>query len=511
MGLLNPRQLLTFVAGLVLAGSMVSCAKDAGVTTPGGGGSAAADGGQDGSTGGGGATGDSGFPKLGFGSPCKNGSDCESGQCTDVGQTTPSFVCTTPCQKGQACAAGYCAFQPDRGYVCIPDNGGECAPCTTNADCSNIGDRCVASPKFDLFCARDCSFDGVCPSGFSCVAPDSYGPGGGAGPGDAGTSTGQDGGAGEAGPPTEPPRICVPDNGDSCPCGKARDGVKRTCEQTSGGLTCQGKETCNGSSGQWEGCTAGSPQPEVCDGADDNCDGVVDGNANGSQPPISQLCPSAAPAHSQWSCDKTKGTCVPNCDPGWNAYPATLKPSAGCICQDDKTEPNDTCAAASAEGSVSDADTTAITISGRLSSDSDEDWYKFATVDSDEGSTNSYHIKIVFTAPLPTNNEFVFDVIRGSTCAAPDSAHSNLTSYDWCVDGNGKDSSGVTIGEATCGTTSTIHCGPHDKSYLVRVHRNPTATGTCKSYTLAITAKGGGACDFSRPSGACDKQVSETP
>ncbi len=287
-------------------------------------------------------------------------------------------------------------------------------------------------------------------------------------------------------------------------------GSSEPASRRSGGLTCQGKETCNGQSGQWEGCTAGAPKPEVCDGADDNCDGVVDGNANGSAPPISQLCPAATPPHSTWTCDKTKGACIPQCDAGWEAYPATLPPSAGCICQDDSTEPNNTCASASAAGTVSDADTTALTISGRLSSDSDEDWYKVDTVDTDEGSTNSYHIQIKFTAPVG-NTEFVFDVIRGDQCATPDAAHSNLATYDWCVDGNGTDSSGKTIGEATCGITAPIHCGPHTKSYLIRVHRAATATGSCKPYTLAITAKGGGTCDFSQSSGACDSQVSETP
>lgn len=501
MGFFNPRQLLALVAGLLLAGSTLSCAKGTSVN---GGGSGGGAGDASTDTGSAGAPGDTGFPRLGFGSACKHDSDCQSGQCSDIGNGTPNLVCTTPCQQGQACAQGYCAFQPNKGYICIPDSQNECAKCTKDADCPNVGDRCVASPKFDLFCARDCSFDGVCPNGFSCVAPSSYLPVG----ADAGPSA-TDAGVGEAGPPTQPPRICVPDNGNSCPCTSLRDGVKRTCEQTSGGLTCQGKETCNGSTGQWEGCTAGSPKPEVCDGADDNCDGVVDGNANGSPVPISQLCPAAPPPNATWTCDKTKGECLPQCNPGWSAYPTTLPASAGCPCQVDSTEPNDTCATAAAVGTVSDADTTALTITGHLSSDTDEDWYTFNTVDTDEVTTNSYHIKIVFTAPV-TNNEFVFDVIRGNQCAAPDAAHSNLTSYDWCVDGTGKDASGNTIGEAACGITAPIHCGPHSKPYLIRVHRAAGAKGTCTAYTLAITAKGGGACDFSQATGACDKQVSET-
>ena len=133
------------------------------------------------------------------------------------------------------------------------------------------------------------------------------------------------------------------------------------------------------------------------------------------------------------------------------------------------------------------------------------DWWKFDTVDSDEGTTNSYHIKVSFSAPT-TNDEFVFDIVRGDPCTdTPDAKHTSLTSYDWCVDGSGT-VGGKTVGEKTCGTTAPIHCGPHSKPYYMRVKRKTGATRSCTQYTLTVTAKGTMTCDFTQ---ACDPQIDD--
>jgi hypothetical protein len=497
-----------FFAGA--AASASSCATDAGVGDEGavggfGGASGiAGDAGDAGPTpgdgsaasgwGGSGAGDGSGWPTGGFGSPCSQPSECQSDQCVDVGQKAPAEVCVTPCKDGSACpAGGYCAWHPVEGYLCVPDRGNQCAPCEEDADCPNVVDRCLVSPNVDRFCARDCSFDSSCPTGTSCVDPQSYDPGSGSG--------GSGGTGGDAGTP-KPPRACVPPNDESCPCDAKRDGVMRKCSAMSGSLLCEGTEECDGAQQSWVGCTAGTPKPEQCDGADNDCNGDVDdGDAE-------QMCAGQGnPAHASWAC--VQGQCdVGECDQGWASYPPSLPPSAGCPCQLESSEPNDTCADAKNAGSVTDQNTVALGIKGRLTSDTDEDWHKLTTVDTDEGTTNGYHVHMEFSAPSP-NDEFVFDVIRGDACAAPAANHSGLSSYDWCVDGTGTDAGGKPIGEQSCGAQAAIHCGSHDKPYLVRIRRRPGAAGTCSEYTLGVTARGG-ACDFSQATGACDPQVPES-
>lgn len=493
--MVSPRRLLALVLGVVMIG-FVACAENVGVddgpggkggdaSTEGGGGTGAKDGGVSGN--------DGGWPTGSFGSPCTKTSDCGTGFCTDIGQAASKSVCVEKCTAGKACpAGGYCTFHEGHGYICVPDTQNQCAKCTTDAECPNIGDRCTPSPKIDRFCARDCSFDQQCPTGFECVSSGSYPPG--MPQPDAGAP---DAAVGDAG--AKPAKMCVPVSGDSCPCNSKRDGVKRRCTKTNGSVTCEGTEICNGAKQQWEGCTAGSPQPELCDGADNDCNGTPDDGT------ITQLCPGTAP-HATWKC--AFGACeVGTCDAGWAAFPPGPAKN-GCACQLDASEPgNDTCSAtATSAGSVTDANTTPLAIKGTLSSATDVDWWRFDTVDSNESTTNSYHIKIEFTAPT-TNSEFTFDVIRGAACATPDSKHSDLTSYDWCVDGTGT-VGGKTVGEKACGATAPIHCGPHTKPYFVRVKRKSGSTPTCSQYTLTVTAKGGGTCDFTQ---ACDPQINEAP
>src|SRR5262249_34811385 len=148
-----------------------------------------------------------------------------------------------------------------------------------------------------------------------------------------------------------------------------------------------------------------------------------------------------------------------------------------------------------------------LAIAGTLSDESDEDWYTFDTVDTDEKIGNSYHIEIAFTA---NSEEFVFDVVRGEACTGADMSHSNLTSYTWCVDGTSGGDGGMPIGEKECGKFDggTSACGDHSTPYFLRVHRNPsyTAPGSCSTYNIKVTGRGGTKCDFTQ---ACDGQTTE--
>ena len=64
------------------------------------------------------------------------------------------------------------------------------------------------------------------------------------------------------------PEVC--DGQDNDCDGLVDEDLVRTCSTACG----SGTETCQ--SGRWVGCTAPEPQPEVCDGVDNDCDGLVD-------------------------------------------------------------------------------------------------------------------------------------------------------------------------------------------------------------------------------------------
>jgi len=252
---------------------------------------------------------------------------------------------------------------------------------------------------------------------------------------------------------------------------------------------CTGTETCNGDTKQWEGCTAGSPETEVCNAKDDNCNGMIDeGDPN-------DLCidQGPPPENSSWICQL--GMCkLGPCDMGWTQYPPG---TMGCTCAQELGEPNGQCAAATGAGMVDDTPGSSITITGTLSSATDVDVWVFDTVDTDEMITNSYHVSIDFTAPMP-NDEFVFDVMRIApmsmdTCQdMPSGPATGLTSYDWCVDGVG----GTMQGEEVCSVDGAIHCNNWSGKYYVRVSRKPGATGSCAEYSIVVTGEGGDACDF---------------
>jgi hypothetical protein len=409
----------------------------------------------------------------GVGQPCPNGV-CSAGVCTMVGGTA---YCTVDCPP--ACPDGtYCAII-NGGTMCVPDLGQECAKCTQASDCPLASDACLTSPLGDRFCARDCTTDGVCPTGFTCV--------------DMGSYENPDGGVADAGGASDAGTMgaskwCVPSGGAACPCDPKRDGVTNACAITNANGTCLGMETCSGASSMWSACSGQMPAPETCNGMDDNCNGMTDeGDPNA-------LCASTGPKppHGSWAC--TNATCqLGACDPGWVAYPSG-NAMTGCACQLDAAEPNDTCAMASQQGMITDVAGVPLVLQGTLSSATDVDVYAFSTVDIAESGTNSYHVSVSFTQPMP-NTEFLMDVIRGGTCSdTPAGAGAAITSYDWCVAGN----AAGPIGEAPCdpATPGISHCADHSSQYYVRVYRNGGASPTCSTYQLTVTG-GGGACDFS--------------
>jgi hypothetical protein len=384
----------------------------------------------------------------------------------------------------------YCATVGTKS-LCVNDKNQQCAQCKTTKDCTEPASACLTAPLGDMFCARDCTAMGSCPSGFVCMSATEYAGGSSGGPGtDGGTDAGADGGKtdggkGDAGPDASSQgdaMFCVPNSGLSCPCGTKRAGVSHTCKRSNPHGVCEGTESCDGTTKKWSGCTAQDPKAEACNGKDDNCSGTID------EGDPAALCSGTAPPNTSWAC--ASGKCAGGaCTDGWSAYPPG-DPEEGCLCKTDAGEPtNDTCSGAKAGGTVSDSGGELV-MAGTLSSDADVDYWKFTAKDVVEPGTNSFHVAIDFTAPA-NNTEFVFDVMRGAgDCKpAPSGPGSGVTSFDWCVDGM----SG-TKGQGTC----TSPCKDFSSDYFIRVTRKPGATKTCTEYKLKVTAKGGlgRVCDF---------------
>ncbi len=345
-----------------------------------------------------------------------------------------------------------------------PPPGSQCETCSDDAPCDE-GFTCVTSPVGHPFCAGDC--DGsACPAGgYECVDLAGY----------------DDGASGQG---------CVPTDGESCACTSALEGQGRPCSNTNTLGTCPGEEKCT--SGSWGGCDAPAAEAEICDGADNNCNGSVDMDEPGMTG--NDLCAAgSAPPHSGFTC--VGGKCeLAGCDPGWARYPANLPVTAGCACPVDTGDvdpaTNGECTTATSVGDLPDEGGSPLLIEGTLHSDTDEDWYAINAVDKNQvPAFNTYRVHIEFLQPNGNpGDEYLFDVIRGTVAEPCSAAKTSLTSYDWCADS----------------TTTPAQPADDDQGapYRLRVYRNPAATGTCNAYKIRVTNGGSGACPAADACGA---------
>ncbi len=180
------------------------------------------------------------------GATCALDDECETGLC-DVVPGTSARVCLRKCTSG--CKdADQCTLLAAERYACVPQRAGLCQSCQIDSDCPYPADKCITLGA-EKFCGRDCSFDDKCPSTFRCAdAQDVSGS----------TVTKQ----------------CQPTSG-TCACTAATAGQTMPCEATNSFGTCLGSQTCTPPTG-WAACTARTPTAELCNGRDDDCDGMTD-------------------------------------------------------------------------------------------------------------------------------------------------------------------------------------------------------------------------------------------
>ncbi len=226
----------------------------------------------------------------GWGCPCKGNADCNSGYCVETAEGKQcSKLCVEDCPGDWQCV-GVKGSTGDLTFICAAPYVTLCRPCAKDGDCEQLGaeigvHRCIPidGPDGSLvgsFCGYGCANGGNCPTGFSCTKLS------------IGGSTIEQ---------------CRPDNG-TCSCSKqaTAGGFATKCTTKNAFGTCGGQRTCTDKG--LSACDAPVPATEVCDGKDNDCDGETDEgyihNDFGVTKPIGKPCGAGACAGGEVVCAK---------------------------------------------------------------------------------------------------------------------------------------------------------------------------------------------------------------
>ena len=184
--------------------------------------------------------------------PCESNAACNSGFCIPSrgGDRVCTITCEQDCPGGLACRLVRLPGS-DPTYACVDMLVSLCRPCRTNLDCQgffgDVTNRCVfRGPDVGSFCGIGCETDETCPEGYTC----------------------QDGLELEGRTPT---RQCLPAEG---PCDCSGRAVVEAASTVCARQTCGGSRICT-ADGLTQ-CDARLPEPEICDGFDNNCNGAFD-------------------------------------------------------------------------------------------------------------------------------------------------------------------------------------------------------------------------------------------
>ena len=179
------------------------------------------------------------------GEVCDIDDECVTGLCAKLPDGA-SKICLQRCIAGCGANEICTPLEPNK-FACVPEREGLCKSCATSAECPYPADICVAVGG-TRFCGRDCGFDSKCPAGYRCEPGFDL----------QGNQVGVQ---------------CQPVSG-TCNCTPSTIGQTVPCEKANSFGVCMGLQTCEQTG--FSNCNVRTPSQEVCNGMDDNCDGVTD-------------------------------------------------------------------------------------------------------------------------------------------------------------------------------------------------------------------------------------------
>lgn len=168
------------------------------------------------------------------------------------------MVCFPWCDSQDDCPEGYSCLVPleFEDGACFPNHPNQCRPCNEDEDCQPASFpapvSCLSWGGEGRFCTTECDVEDPqsCPEQYVCKQVQDLGG--------------------------DPVQRCMPLPGEFCECQPYMNGSQTDCYKTNEIGSCTGVRQC--AEGQLEQCSALSPSEEICDGVDNNCNGVVDEN-----------------------------------------------------------------------------------------------------------------------------------------------------------------------------------------------------------------------------------------
>jgi hypothetical protein len=238
---------------------------------------------------------------------------------------------------------------------------------------------------------------------------------------------------------------------------------------------------------------------EICNNADDNCNGMLDEGTN------QVLCAQSQGMPQVESVICVQGKCIASgCKTGW--HDVNQDAGDGCECADDPLEQqNMGCSVAYEVGSLPDNGSSK-NFSGNDPNGSG-DWYRFFAKDNPETNTDSFHVRVKFNKN--PGSAYLFDLYWGG-CGAASQICGETTDAEWYTDFTNPAATQVWPdvpgpgamggGEAPCrpdsnheltpgndadDTDATTHrCKDNSQQFFIRVYLAPGKKPTCENYEI---------------------------